>query len=338
MTTLQGDSACIRTLMAMIERVAATEAPVLIRGETGTGKELVARAIHQRSARSSGPMVPVNCGAIAPTLIQSELFGHERNAFTGAAQRRLGSIEAANDGVLFLDEIGELPLATQPALLRVLQERSVTRVGANLSVPVNFRMIAATHVDLEQAIAAGRFREDLFYRIHVLTLTVPPLRERGDDVLMLAEHFLKRFSGDRRGPSLRGFSRQAVASMRRHRWPGNVRELMNCVHRAVVMTDGQWIDVDDLGLSRLAQTPSVQSLAQARDAFERNLVRETLKVNGRRIAPTARQLGVSRVTLYRIVSRLKLSGDLEADAREPMASTDGIAPGVSDSNIDRINA
>lgn len=309
-SSLQGDSPAIRSLLRMIDRVAAADAPVLIVGETGTGKELVARAIHQRSRRASGPMQAVNCGAIAPTLMHSELFGHERHAFTGAGQRRIGSIEAADHGVLFLDEIGELPMALQPALLRVLQDKTVTRLGATAPVSVDFRLLAATHVKLEQAKDAGRFREDLFYRINVLALTVPPLRERGDDLMVLAEHFLKRFAGDRSGPPVRGFTREATTAMRRHRWPGNVRELMNCIHRAVVMSDGVLIDVSDLGLGVVDRASTVLNLAQARDAFERQLVRETLRAHGRRIAPAARQLGVSRVTLYRIVARLNLSSDL----------------------------
>jgi DNA-binding NtrC family response regulator len=279
-------------------------------GETGTGKELVARAVHQRSSRASGPLIAVNCGAIAPTLMQSEFFGHERHAFTGAGQRRVGSIEAAHQGALFLDEIGELPLSLQPALLRVLQDRTVTRLGATTPIPVNFRLLAATHVNLEEAISAGRFREDLYYRINVLVLKVPPLRERGDDLIVLAEHFLKRFAKDRQGPPIRGFTRDAIALMRQHRWPGNVRELMNTIHRAVVLTDGVLIDAHDLGLNTATPNATHHSLAQARDAFERELVRETLRAHGRRIAPAARQLGISRVTLYRLVARFNLADDL----------------------------
>jgi DNA-binding NtrC family response regulator len=314
--TLQGNSPAIRTLRKMIDRVADNDAPVLILGETGTGKELVARAIHQRSRRSAGPMVSVNCGAIAPTLMQSEFFGYERHAFTGAGQRRLGSIEAANQGALFLDEIGELPLSLQPALLRVLQDRAVTRLGATAPVSVDFRLLAATNVNLEEAIRAGHFREDLYYRISVLVLKVPPLRERGDDLITLAEHFVRRFSHDRQGLPIRGFTREAIAMMQQHRWPGNVRELMNTIHRAVVLADADVIDANDLGLHMPAQTPAVRNLAQARDAFERNLIRETLRAHGSRIAPAARELGVSRVTLYRLVARLDL-----ADCLHPNEAT-----------------
>lgn len=311
--SLQGNSPAIRQLLRTIDRVADSDAPVLIMGETGTGKELVARAIHQRSRRSKGPLIAVNCGAIAPTLIQSELFGHERHAFTGAAQRRIGSFEAANRGALFLDEIGELPLSLQPSLLRVLQDSSVTRLGSTAPVPIDFRLLAATHVNLEQAITEGRFREDLYYRINVLALHVPPLRERGDDLLELADFFLRRYGPERRGPPLRGFTSDALVAMKRHRWPGNVRELMNCIQRAAVLSEGVWINASALGLERGQGVERSVSLAQAREAFERDLIRETLRAHGRRIAPAARQLGISRVTLYRIVARLKLAGDLAPD-------------------------
>jgi DNA-binding NtrC family response regulator len=311
--TLQGNSVAIRSLLRTIERVAEVDAPVLIVGETGTGKELVARAIHQRSRRAGGPLIAVNCGAIAPTLMQSELFGHERNAFTGAAQRRIGNVEAAHRGALFLDEIGELPMQLQPALLRVLQDRTITRLGSSAPVAVDFRLLAATHVDLEQAIREGRFREDLFYRLNVLVLKVPPLRERGDDLFVLAEHFLKHFAHERVGPPIRGFTADALAAMKQHRWPGNVRELMNCIERAVVLTEGVWIDASTLGLERLDRTGPPLNLARARDEFEREMVREALRANGQRIAPSARQLGISRVTLYRIVSRLNLVNELKPD-------------------------
>jgi DNA-binding NtrC family response regulator len=352
--TLHGDSPAIRSLLRTIDRVAESDAPVLIVGETGTGKELVARAIHQRSRRAAGALVAVNCGAIAPTLIQSELFGHERYAYTGAGQRRIGSFEAAHGGALFLDEIGELPLALQPALLRVLQDRLVTRLGASTPVPVDFRLLAATHVNLEQAIIDGRFREDLYYRINVLVLQVPPLRDRGDDLLVLAESFLSRFGADRQGPPIRGFTPDAILAMQRHRWPGNVRELMNCVQRAVVLTEGVWIDAAALGLQRSQAAQRPLNLAQAREAFERELVRDTLRLHGRRIAPAARQLGVSRVTLYRIVARLKLAGDLppeeaarlleageqsgllDASAADLSSAPTAGATGVSDPNHDRI--
>lgn len=317
---LHGESAAMQRLRRTIERVGEAEAPVLILGETGTGKELVARAIHQVSRRSAGPLVAVNCGAIAPTLIQSELFGHEKHAFTGAMQRRAGSFEAADRGSVFLDEIGELPLATQPALLRVLQERSVTRLGSTLAVPVDFRLISATHVDLPKAIADGAFREDLFFRVNVLTVHVPALRERGDDILLLAESFRERMVAESRTAGPRGFDREAIESLRRHDWPGNVRELLNRVQRAVVMAEGRLVGAGDLGLVAESVPSQAASLAEARSHFERHLIAQSLRHNGQSVAGAARQLGVSRVTLYRMMARLKIGQPepAESDAdRQP---------------------
>jgi DNA-binding NtrC family response regulator len=310
---LQGESAAMQRLLHTIERISDSDAPVLILGETGTGKELVARAIHQGSGRAGGPLVAVNCGAIAPTLIQAELFGHERNAFTGASLRRAGSFEAADHGSVFLDEIGELPLATQPALLRVLQERSVTRLGSTAQIPVDFRLIAATHVDLPVAVSSGAFREDLYFRINVLTVEVPPLRVRDDDVLMLAESFRERFVADSREPGPRGFSRDALESLRRHVWPGNVRELLNRVQRAVVMAEGRLIRPADLGLDVVVSSGEQAPLADARSRLERAMVTDSLRRNGHSVAGAARQLGISRVTMYRMMARLKIDSPERAD-------------------------
>ncbi len=303
---LHGRSAAIRKLLNSIERFKDSDASVLIVGETGTGKELVARAIHEGSPRAEGPLIALNCGAIPASLIQSELFGHEKNAFTGAAQRRFGSFEAADRGSVFLDEIGELPLEMQPALLRVLQERSVTRLGSTRPVPVDFRLIAATHVDLPAAVAAGRFREDLLFRINVLTLYVPPLREREDDVMVLAERFRDEFAAGLVRVRPRGFSQDAIRQLRQYRWPGNVRELINRVQRAVLMADGRLISAADLGFATECIPSDRITLAQARSHFERGLIRDTLRETGHCMASAARLLGVSRVTLYRMVDRLGL--------------------------------
>jgi len=316
---IQGTSLPMRQLEDAIRRVRDSDAPVLILGETGTGKELVARAIHQGSRRSAGPMIAVNCGAIAETLMQSELFGHEKHAFTGAMQRRAGSFESADRGSVFLDEVGELPLGLQPALLRVLQERSVTRLGSSQAVPVDFRLIAATHVDLQSAVLSGRFREDLFFRINVLTIKVPPLREREGDVIALAEHFREQFCGSGRGGYPRGFARPTRDWMQAYRWPGNVRELINRVQRAVVMAEGPLISIKDMGVDNDLYAGEPTTLAHARRRFERALVRDSLRLHGHSVSAAARALGVSRVTLYRLMEKLGLA----ADGRSSVAETVG---------------
>src|SRR5690606_39169086 len=246
-----GRSAAMRSLYQAIRRISASEAPVLITGETGTGKELAARALHEGSTRRNAPFVAVNCGALPETLIQAELFGHERGAFTDARERKLGRIEMAAGGTLFLDEIGDLPLSVQTVLLRFLQEGTIERLGGRSTTRVDVRVIAATHVDLERSIAEARFREDLYYRLNVLRLRVPPLREREGDVELLAQAMFERFA-QRAGKRIRGFSRAAMDRMVAHPWPGNVRELVNRVQRGVVMCEGRLIAPADLGLERRA--------------------------------------------------------------------------------------
>jgi DNA-binding NtrC family response regulator len=301
-----GTSPAMHALFHRLAKVVEADAPVLIGGETGTGKELVAHAIHRHSRRADGPMIAVNCAAIPATLIQSELFGHEKSAFTGATQRKIGRIEAASGGVLFLDEIGDLPLDMQASLLRVLQDRAVIRVGANRATPVDFRVIAATHVDLAQAVRRGAFREDLYFRLKVLQLVVPPLRERGDDVLRLAELFRQRFAAQHAGARSRGFAADGLRAMQRHDWPGNVRELINRIQEAVVMGDSRLISAADLGLEPGTRAPDGLTLDDARARFERELLASSLRANGNQVSKTARQLGVSRVTLYRMLHRLNL--------------------------------
>ena len=230
-----------------IRRIAKVDAPVMICGESGSGKELAAQAIHRVSARAGGPFVAVNCGAIQPTLIQSELFGHQKGSFTGAVRDKRGLFEEASGGTVFLDEIGDLPFDQQVNLLRFLQDATISRVGSTKSIHIDARVIAATHCDLEQAIVAGTFREDLFYRLNVLQLRVPPLRECQGDIELLARHFFSEFSKEK-SPQLRGFSRHALATMEAHPWRGNVRELINRVRRAMVMAEGRLIMPADLGL------------------------------------------------------------------------------------------
>ena len=285
-------------------KVAESSAPVLIRGESGSGKELAAHAIHACSPRRNRPWVEVNCGAIAPSLIQSELFGYLKGAFTGATADRCGLIEAADGGTLFLDEIGDLPMELQTNMLRFLQEKTIQRVGAVRSTPVDVRVVAASHVNLAEAVVQGRFREDLFYRLNVLTIEVPPLRERMDDVPLLARHFLKICAANplRR---IEGFDRQALAAMASYSWPGNVRELYNCVQRAVVMTDHRWISACDLGLlpANVVASPGLDS---ARTLAEREAISLALTRAGNNVTHAARGLGVSRMTLYRLMGKHRL--------------------------------
>ncbi|MBS0339640.1 MAG: sigma-54-dependent Fis family transcriptional regulator [Proteobacteria bacterium] len=300
-----GQSTVMSRLRSEIRKVAATDAPVLIGGESGSGKELAARAIHQCSRRAAGPFVVVNCGAIAPTLIHSELFGHERGAFTGASSERHGLIEAANGGTIFLDEIGDLPLDLQTNLLRFLQEKTINRVGAVRNMKVDVRVVAASHVDLAEAVAVGRFREDLFYRLNVLSIDVLPLRKRMEDVRVLAEHFFQRCAVAGRTRA-RGFSRQSMEAMQAHAWPGNVRELYNRVQRAVVMTDRRLIAPQDLGLS-MADAAMGVALITARTTAERDVICLTLNRVGRNITHAARELGVSRMTLYRLMDKHRIT-------------------------------
>lgn len=291
----------MRVVLELIRQVAPTDTNVLITGESGTGKELVARRIHGTSPRQFGPFVPVNCGALAEGVLESELFGHEKGAFTGAINRKLGKIELAAEGTLFLDEIGDIPPKVQVDLLRVLQERTFTRVGGNEPIQSDFRLICATLRDLEAEVAAGRFREDLYYRINVLRIHIPPLRERVEDIPLLAEHFLHHFARQM-GKNVRGFTPEAMSLLCHYPWPGNVRELANAVERAVVLCEGQLISPE---LFPFAQkyVPADETLA----SVEAHHIRRVLATCGWNISQAAKILGIDRVTLYHKMKRYKIS-------------------------------
>ena len=304
-----GRSPVMRETLARLRKFAPVELPVLITGETGTGKEGAAQALHRLSPRRQRPFVAINCGALPIHLVQSELFGHERGAFTGASARRVGHIEAANGGTVFLDEIGDLPLEAQASLLRFLQEGTIERLGSSQAIRADVRVLAATHVDLEQAVLEGRFREDLYYRLNVLRLSMPPLRERGDDIELLARHFMMRFA-ERHACQARDFSESARAAMRGFSWPGNVRELVNRVQRAAVIAESWEITAADLdlpvpGLDRGHR----EALGTARFAAEREAIMACLRESRFNISECARRLRISRVTVYRLCKKHRLALD-----------------------------
>jgi two-component system NtrC family response regulator len=292
-------------MFTSIRKVAATDAPVLLLGESGTGKEKAALAIHCRSSRSTGPFVAINCAAIPDTLLESELFGHEKGAFTGAHMQRKGRIETANGGTLFLDEIGELPSQLQVKLLRFLQEQKISRVGGRDEFQIDVRIVAATNADLKKQISDGKFREDLFYRLAVVTINMPPLRERGDDVKMLAHVFLERFAGEN-GKRL-SFQPDALRALNRHTWPGNIRELENRVKRAVIMADSKRITAADLELDQLANADQPITLKEARENVEREMVQQVLQRHSGKISSAAVELGISRPTLYELMEKLGIN-------------------------------
>jgi transcriptional regulator with GAF, ATPase, and Fis domain len=300
---LVGACAGMREVFRRIDKLATTDISVLITGETGTGKELLAREIHRRSARSKGPFVTINCGAIPENLLESELFGHVRGAFTGAVTTRIGRFQAANGGTLFLDEVGDMPLPLQVKMLRSLQERTVVKVGDTRPEPVDIRVVAATHRTLEDEVKEGRFREDLYYRLNVVQLLVPPLRERGEDVQVLARYLLRRFSREIGGPA-RGFAKSALDAMRRYAWPGNVRELENRIKKALVLSDKALMTSEDLGLPADAMEPTA-SLAEAKAEFQRRYINQILERNGGNRTKTAKDLDVDARTIFRHLERIE---------------------------------
>nr|WP_323118550.1 sigma-54 dependent transcriptional regulator [Burkholderia alba] len=294
-----GTCDAMQQLFRTIRKIANTDATVFIAGESGTGKELTALAIHERSPRRKAPFVPINCGAIPHHLLQSELFGYERGAFTGANQRKIGRVESAGGGTLFLDEIGDMPLESQASMLRFLQEGRIERLGGHESIPVDVRIIAATHVDLDVAMREGRFRADLFHRLCVLRVDEPPLRARGKDIEILAHHILLKFKHDS-ARRIRGFTPCAIEAMYNYSWPGNVRELINRIRRAIVMADSRLLSAADLDLAHFTAQQTM-TLAEARERAERRAIEAALLRHRHRLTEAAFELGVSRVTLYRLM-------------------------------------
>lgn len=298
-----GSSPQIQEVFASIRKVATTEVPVLITGESGTGKELVAKAIHQMSAREKGPFVVINCSAIPETLLESELFGHEKGAFTGAHIQRKGRFETAQGGTLFLDEIGELSLSLQVKLLRFLQEQRIERVGGREEIFVDVRVMAATNRDLKERMEEGRFREDLYYRLGVVTIALPPLREREGDILLLATSLLRQYSLENK-KKISGFTPQAIRALETYHWPGNVRELENRIKRAVIMAEGSKITPENLELVAHYAKSGGKGLKEAREGLEKDFILRALTKNKWNVTKTAEELNVSRPTLYEMMEKL----------------------------------
>jgi len=309
-----GTSPPMQQVFRKVEKIAATDISVMITGETGTGKELIAREIHNRSPRTGKPFITINCGAIPENLLESELFGHVKGAFTGAVANKLGKFQAADGGTLFLDEIGEMPIELQVKLLRAIQEKIVYRVGDTRPETVDIRILAATNRELEKEIAAGRFREDLYYRLNVVNVELPPLRARGEDVLVIARYLLSRYSREY-DSKVKGLSPNAAVAIRKHNWPGNIRELENRIKKAIVLCESTVIGPDDLGLTSDV-LPQILTLAEAKEKFQRDYINEVLALNNGNRTKTARDLGVDPRTVFR---------HLEKEGGDP---SDGAPDGV----------
>jgi len=302
-----GTSEPMTKLFRQIRKVCSLDVPVLISGETGTGKELIANAIHYHSPRADSELAVIDCGSLTESLIQAELFGYEKGAFTGANERRLGRIESSNGGTLFLDEIGDLPLSQQANLLRFLQEKTIVRLGGHKEIKLNVRVVAATNIDLKEAVTKGKFREDLYYRLKVLHLKVPPLRERGDDIELLCRYYLQ--SGlSMNNVRAKGLSSQALQVIRNYDWQGNVRELANTINRAQIMAEGRLITPTDLELEKRNNNNRDQThtLEESRADAERSAIEDGLRKNKNNISQAADSLGVSRVTLYRLINKYRV--------------------------------
>jgi transcriptional regulator with GAF, ATPase, and Fis domain len=306
-----GSSPGMQEVFKKVNKIASTDISVLITGETGTGKELIAREIHVRSPRLKAPFISINCGAIPENLLESELFGHVKGAFTGAVANKLGKFHAADKGTLFLDEIGEMPIALQVKILRALQEKVVVRVGDTRPEHVDIRIIAATNRDLEAEIRHGRFREDLYYRLNVVNIHLPPVRERGEDILVVARYLLARYAPEY-GNRVKGFSPNAIVAMRKYRWPGNIREMENRLKKAIVLADKALLGPEDLDL-KAEDLPPILPLSDAKDKFQRDYINEVLALNNGNRTKTARDLGVDPRTIFR---HLEKEGEVPGDEGE----------------------
>jgi formate hydrogenlyase transcriptional activator len=306
-----GSSEALRKVLRQVSKVASSDSTVLILGETGTGKELIARAIHRRSNRAERAFIAVNCAAIPTSLIASELFGHEKGAFTGATQRRLGRFESANGGTIFLDEVGDLPTEVQIALLRVLQEREIERVGSDRPIPVNVRVLSATHRDLNTLVAEGKFRQDLLYRLNVVPIEVPSLRERAADIPLLVDYFIDRF-GKKAGKKFRRIDKRTLKLFQAYDWPGNIRELQNVIERAVILSDGDTFSVDETWLKWQAPQSAgpTTGLNSALQRQEKEMIEAALTESGGRVSGpggAATKLGLPRPTLDAKIRRLGIN-------------------------------
>ncbi|MDA8091636.1 MAG: PEP-CTERM-box response regulator transcription factor [Nitrospiraceae bacterium] len=320
MLGLMGECQDMQRVFSTIRKIGPSDVSVLVIGESGTGKELVARAIHAMSMRKSGPFISINCGAIPDNLLESELFGHEKGAFTGAHSQLQGKVEYAEKGTLFLDEIGELPAKLQVKLLRFLQERTIQRLGGREDIHVDTRILAATNIDIQKAISEKTFREDLYYRLGVLTLKLPPLRERGSDIMLLTNLFVIKFS-QQFGKKVEGLSRQAQQEIEAYDWPGNVRELENRLQRAVIMADSKIIDIHDLGFAAAVGSPKKANwdgvtLKEAKGQVEKEFIINAINKWGGNLAKTAEELGVTRPTLYDLIKKHGVSGQTGGRAAE----------------------
>jgi len=311
-----GNSESIQKACRMVEKIAPTEITTLLLGESGTGKEVFARSIHKQSPRADKPFVAINCASIPDNLLESELFGYEKGAFTGAHKTTLGKIETANGGTLMLDEIGDMPLALQAKMLRFLQERVIERVGGRSEIEVDVRVVCATHRNLAEMVAEQSFREDLFYRVSEITLNIPPLRNRGHDIVIIAKSLLHRFNAEF-NTNIQGFTEDAINAMLGHRWPGNIRELQNKLKSAVILADTKFISAEDLSLMPSSQPSALPTLRKVREQAETQAIRHAYNVANGNLSKTADLLGVTRPTLYSLIDKYKMLDLRPQDNEQP---------------------